>query len=355
MNRRNNLLILCCIVAAIGFAGCSQKSEMAEEMQKFRATTPVMADTSVMKDYVAQIQSIQNVEIRAMVDGYIDEINVDEGQQVSEGQLLFSIRSTEYQADLNKAKASVAEAEIELKNTKLLAEKNIVSQNELALAEAKLQEAKAEVARAELYLTYTKIKAPFSGTIDRLIYKKGSLVDRGTVLTSISNNREVFAYFNFSEREYLDYKSRAGKDKNQITLLLANGKPHKYNGVIETIEGQFDNTTGTIAMRARFPNPEFLLRDGETGKVLLPVKLQNVMLIPQKSTYELQDKVFVFKVGNNNVVQSVAVNVLQTIPDYYIIDSGLQPGDRFLIEGVQNVKDDDKVEVEMVIPELALK
>lgn len=348
-------MILCSLVAAISFAGCSQKNEMTEEARKYKATMPVLTDTSVMKDYVAQIQSIQNVEIRAMVDGYLDEIYVDEGQQVSEGQLLFSVRSTEYEADLNKAKANVAETEIELKNTKILAEKNIVSQNELALAQAKLQEAKAEVARAELYLTYTKIKAPFSGTLDRLMYKKGSLVDRGTVLTSISNNREVFAYFNFSEREYLDYKTRTEKDKNQITLLLANGQPHKYPGAIETIEGQFDNTTGTIAMRARFPNPDFLLRHGETGKVLLPVKLKNVMLIPQKATYELQDKIFVFKIKQDNVVQSVPVNVLQTIPDYYIIDSGLQPGDRFLIEGVQNVKDDDKVEVEMVKSELALK
>jgi membrane fusion protein (multidrug efflux system) len=160
-------------------------------------------------------------------------------------------------------------------NTKTLSEKNIVSPTELSIAQAKVDEAKADLALAQLHLSLTEIRAPFDGTLDRIKYNIGSLIDEGSLLTSLSDNKFIYAYFNVSENEYLDYKSRANENTS-VSLLLANNQTHKYKGVIETIESEFDNTTGNIAFRAKFPNPDILLKHGETGKVLIKTPLINV-------------------------------------------------------------------------------
>ena len=236
-----------------------------------------------------------------------------------------------------------------MQNVKTLAEKNIVSQTELALSVAKLNEAKAEQGIAETALTFTKITAPFSGVVDRLKFKVGSLIDEGTLLTSLSNNKEVYAYFNVSEREYLDFKAKGkDKEKTSISLMLANGQPHKYKGVIETIEGEFDKNTGSIAFRAKFPNPDLLLKHGETGKVQLPVVLSNAVVIPQKATFELLDKIYVFVLDKDNVVKSRNIIVKQKLSNLYVIESGLSINDKILLEGVQSVKENDKIDVELM-------
>ena len=320
-----------------------------KEEGKYTVTSPVVMDTSYTKEYVAEIQSLQNVEIRAKVDGYVESIDADEGAHVSAGQLLFTIRPKEYEAELAKAKAEAKTAEIELQNTKALADKNIVSQNELAMAQAKLDQAKAEQAIAELNLSYTQIKAPFEGVIDRIHFKTGSLIDNGSLLTTLSNNKEMYAYFNLSEVEYLDYKAQnTNNDKNNISLVLANGQTHKYNGTIETIEGQFDKDLGSIAFRAKFPNPDMLLKHGETGKVRLTIPIKNALIIPQKATYELQDKIYVYVVDQNNVVKSRAINIKQRLSNLYIVDSGITGKDKILLEGLQTVKDDDKIQMVFV-------
>jgi len=348
MKMMKSKTLLCAALTIALLGSCSSKKEEKTEIAKYAVTTPMVMDTSFTKEYVAQIQSLQNIEIRAKVDGYLDKICVDEGQNVQEGQLLFIIRPREYEADLAKAKAAVKEAELEVQNVKTLADKNIVSQNELAMAMAKLDEAKAEQSRAELYLSYTSIRAPFSGTIDRLRFKIGSLIDAGTLLTTLSNNKEVYAYFNVSETEYLDYKSRPKNDEQNIaTLLLANNQPHRYKGKIETVEGQFDNETGTISFRAKFPNPDLLLKHGETGKVQLKTSLKNALIIPQKATYELQDKTYVYVLNDKNIVQSRNITIKQRLPNIFIIDSGLSASDKILLEGVQIVNDDDTIIPEM--------
>ena len=310
---------------------------------------------TVKKEYVAQIQSLQNIEIRAKVKGFIETINVDEGQVVKKGQLLFTIRPREYEAELAKAQAQVKTAELEMQNVKTLADKGIVSKNELALSVAKLNEVKAESAMAELYVSYTKITAPFDGIIDRIKFKAGSLIDEGSLLTTLSNNKEVYAYFNVTEQEYLDFKTQASsKSKMAAKLLLANNQPHKYKGAIETIEGEFDNNTGTIAFRAKFPNPELLLKHGETGKVQLTVDLKNALIIPQKATFEVQDKMYVFVVDQNNIVKTRGIVIKQKISNIYIIESGIQPTDKILLEGIQSVKEDEKIESVFVSPQQAL-
>jgi membrane fusion protein (multidrug efflux system) len=288
--------------------------------------------------------------VRAQEKGYLETINVDEGQYVKAGQVLFRIMPKIYQAELLKAQAAVKEAELEMMNTKTLSDKNIVSKTELEIAEAKLDEAKADLALAQVHVSLTEIKAPFDGTIDRIHFKLGSLIDEGTLLTTLSDNKSVYAYFNVSETEYLNFKTRSNaNEKTIVTLLLANNQPHKYKGIVETIESEFDNNTGNIAFRAKFPNPEMLLKHGETGKVQMTIPITNGLIIPQKATYELQDKIYVYVVDKNNVVKSRSITIKNVLPDLYVVD-GLSENDKILLEGVQIAKDDDKIEYKYVEP-----
>ncbi len=345
----NKLLLLIGLCATVSFTACNSKKAEKMEAGKYSVTSPLLMDTSFSKDYVAEIQSLQNIEIRAKVKGYIETINVDEGQHVSAGQLLFTIRPREYEAELLKVKTKVRTAELEMQNVKTLAEKNIVSQTELALSVAKLDEVKAEESLAALFVSYTKIIAPFDGIIDRIKFKKGSLIDEGTLLTTLSNNKEIYAYFNVSELEYLDYKTSTKKEgKTAATLLLANNQPLKYKGIIETIEGEFDKNTGSIAFRAKFPNPDFLLKHGETGRVQMLIGIKNALMIPQKATFEIQDKMYVYVVDQNNVLKSRNITIKQKLPNLYVVESGLSENDKILLEGVQSVKEDDKIQFEFI-------
>ena len=260
------------------------------------------------------------------------------------GQVLFRIMPKAYEAELLKAQAEAKAAEIELQNARSLAEKNIVSKNEQAVAQAKLDQAKAEMALAKLHLSFTEIRAPFDGTIDRIPFKLGNDIDEGGLLTSLSDNSQMFAYFNVSEPEYLDYATNAkSRGDNKVSLLLANNQPLRYKGDVETIESEFNNETGNIAFRARFPNPDKLLKNGETGKVLMTIPLKNALVIPQKATYEIQDKLYVFVVDNNNKVRSRNIAIRGQMPDMYVVENGLSETDKIVLEGVQKVKDNDKI------------
>lgn len=337
-------LLLTAVMGLLSLVSCSDKKIEKEENGNFTVTNPVKIDTSFTKEYVSQIRSVKNIEIRAQEKGFLQNIYVDEGQYVTAGQVLFRIMPKMYEAELQKAQAETKAASIELQNTKLLADKNVVSKNEQALAQAKLEQAKAETAMAQLHLSFTEIRAPFSGTIDRIPKKLGSLIDEGELLTSLSDNSQMFAYFNVSEPEYLDYQTNTkGRGDTNVTLLLANNTPLANKGKVEVIESEFDNETGNIAFRARFPNPDKLLRNGETGKVLLTVPAKNALVIPQKATYEIQDKKYVFVVDKNNVVKSHEISITGEMPDLYVVQSGLSENDRILLEGVQKVKDDDKI------------
>jgi membrane fusion protein, multidrug efflux system len=345
----------------VGFAvllfltSCNSKKEQKEEVGKYTVTNPAVIDTSFTKEYVSQIKSIRNIEIRTQEKGFLQNIYVDEGQYVSSGQVLFRIMPKMYEAELLKAQAEAKGAEIELLNAKTLADKNIVSKNEQALAQAKLEQARAEVAMAKLHLSFTEIRAPFAGTIDRIPKKLGSLIEEGELLTSLSDNSKMFAYFNVSEPEYLEYQSNAkGRSDSTVSLLLANGQQLKYKGKVELIESEFDSETGNVAFRASFPNPDKLLKNGETGKVLMTVPVKNALVIPQKATYEIQDKVYVFVVDKNNVIKSREIGIAGELPDLYIVKSGISANDKFLLEGVQKAKDDDKIKYDYQKPKVVL-
>ena len=236
-------------------------------------------------------------------------------------------------------------------NAKTLSDKDIVSKSESAIAQAKLDEAKADMALAKLHLSLTEIKAPYDGVIDRIPLKIGSLIDEGALLTTLSDNKDVYAYFNVTESEYLAFKAQGNTgNMKTVSLILANNELHKYKGIVETVEGQFDNQTGNIAFRAKFPNPEMLLKHGETGKVQMTVPLRSALLVPQKATYEIQDKTYVFVVDKNSVVKSRNIILKNRLPDIYVVGEGLSEGDRILLEGVQNVKENEKIAYKYIEP-----
>lgn len=355
MNRHPFIPYLSGLLTLFGLISCHQPENEIHESVKYAVAEPVIMDTSVIQDYVASIQSRQNIEIRAKVDGYLDTIHIDEGQLVHKGQLLFTIRPREYQAELMKARAELKMAELESQNAKSLSDKNIISPNELAAANARVDQAKADVAIAELNVSYAEIRAPFEGVIDRIPKKTGSLIEKGELLTTLSDNRQVYAYFNVSEQEYLNYMSKKKQDGDQsVSLVMANNQLHMYAGKIQTVESEFNAETGCIPFRAEFPNPDLLLRHGETGKVRLTIPVHEAVVIPQKATYELQDKTFVYVVDEKGAVHSRNIKISHRLSNLYIIGEGLAAQDKILLEGVQYVKDDDTIIPVPVAPENAL-
>ncbi|MEX6691112.1 efflux RND transporter periplasmic adaptor subunit [Danxiaibacter flavus] len=314
-------------------------------------------DTLLFDQYVADIQAYQNVEIRAKAPGFLDKILVDEGAEVKKGQTLFLINDEEYQVELSRAKATLSStmaeakaAELEVKRVKTLVEKNVISKTELELAEAKLKAAEAKVSEARsaeenarLKLSYTSIKAPFSGIINRIPFKLGSLISEGALLTTVSDVQTVYAYFNVSESEYLHYIKSKQHNKathsDSVKLILADGSRYLQDGLIETVEGEIDESTGSIAFRAKFSNPHKLLKHGSSGKVELNASANKVIMIPQKAVMEIQDKNFVFVLNQDNTVKMKSFVPRTRIDNYYIVKTGLSTGDKIVYEGIQSVSD----------------
>ncbi|MBX0290453.1 efflux RND transporter periplasmic adaptor subunit [Hymenobacter sp. HSC-4F20] len=334
-----------------GATSCSQHHEAKEEKVKFLVTSPLQKDTTITKEYVSQIHSIQHIEVRALEKGYLQKIFVDEGQHIQQGQVMFQIMPLLYQAELKKAEAEAKFVNIEYQNTKKLADGNVVSSNELALSQAKLEKAKAEVALAQTHLGFTTIKAPFSGIMDHFQARLGSLVDEGDLLTTLSDNSKMWVYYNVPEAEYLSYKTHAQDNTPmQVKLRMANNEVFQYPGVVQTIEADFNNETGNIAFRATFPNPKGLLRNGETGSVLMTVPMKNALIIPQKATFEVLEKKFVYVVDSKRKVHQREVTVGAEMPDLFLVSGGLQAGDKIMLEGIRKVKEGDKIDFEYQEP-----
>ena len=331
---------------------CHSKEEKGEEEAKFLVTTPLRKDTVAIREYVYQIHSIQHIEMRALEKGYLQDIYVDEGQLVHKGQLMFQIMPMLYKAELQKAQAEASFAEIEYQNTKRLADSNVVAPNELALGKAKLQKAQAELSLAQVHLGFTEIRAPFDGIMDHFQVRLGSLVDEGDLLTTLSDNRKMWVYFNVPEAEYLNLKARAkGDSLMKVNLIMANNQKFPYRGVVETIEADFNNETGNIAFRATFPNPNGLLRHGETGNIQMVTQLKHAMLIPQKSTFEVLEKKYVYVVGKDHVVRSREITIGAELPHIFVVTGGLKDDDHILLEGLRQVRENQKIEFHVAKPD----
>lgn len=327
-------------------------------------TSPMKKDTSFFIEYVSQIQAHQHIELKAMEKGYLQKIFVDEGQLVKKGQLLFEIQPTIYLAEIKKAEAEVAKAEaerekilVEYRNVKALADSNIVSENELALVNAELVSAKAEVTTAEAELAlmqahykFTQIRAPFSGIVGRFEdVRLGTLLEEGEELTTLTDNSTMWVYFNVPEAVYLDYAQHPAGAAD-LNLKLANNQLFGQLGKVTAVEAEFDNTTGTIPFRATFANPDRLLRHGQTGNILWPIPLKDAMIIPQKATYEILEKRYVFVVDEEGHVTSREIKIANELDNIYVISKGLSMDDKFLIEGLRKVKNGDKIEFDFKDP-----
>jgi membrane fusion protein (multidrug efflux system) len=373
-------------------SGCtkSKAKEHEEHQRRIVVTTPVVKDVVSTQQFVCQIHSRRHIEIRAIERGYLEEINVQEGQTVKRGEVMFKIVPVLYQASLDTEKAEAELAQIKFNNTQLLSSQSIVSKQELALANAELARATAKVQRAQAELNFTAIKAPFDGIVDRQHEQKGSLVEEGDILSTLSDNDVMWVYFNVPEAQYLEYKAKlkTGEDSFEIELQLANGDVFPYPGKIGAIEADFNNETGNIAFRADFPNPDGLLRHGQTGTILLHRKIHNAIVIPQRATYEILAKQYVYVVepegkkgashGSSTpegkahesavsegekhasggqphgVVRQREITVKEELEDIYVIKQGLDANDKIVFEGVREVRDGDQVAYELQSPKEVL-
>lgn len=356
IRHRKTLLLL--LLAPYALLGCEHEKEGHHEhgVRTLLVTRPHKTDVEITRSYVAQIHATQHIHVRALEGGYLQDVDVDEGQAVKKGDRMFKVMPMLYRAEVQKAGAEAKFAKIEYDNTRMLRDGNVVSSNELAMAEAKLDKAKAESSLAKAHLNLSTIEAPFDGIINRLHARKGSLLSEGELLTTLSDNSQMWVYFNVTESEYLDYMMhKKSSDKPMpVKLKMANNQIFDQDGVVSTIEGEFNHETGTIAFRATFPNPNGLLRHGETGKVLMIKPLKDALMIPQKATFEILDKKFVFVVDEKNTVHSRQITVSEELPHMYVVTEGLSVEDKILVEGLRKVRDGSTIKQNFQEPEAVI-
>jgi membrane fusion protein (multidrug efflux system) len=341
------------------------EGEHHQEHHKIVVTSPQAKDVVVTQPYVCQIRSQRHIEVKALEEGYLEAISVREGQAVRQGEVLFRVVPALYKARLDAEVAEAKYARVELENSKRLYDQKFVSDQDLALYAAKLARAEAKAKVAEAELKFTEVTAGFDGLIDRLYQQQGSLVGKGDLLTTLSDNSVMWVYFNVPEARYFEFKSREGKSADpsrlvlvdsRIELKLADGSTFKHDaGNAVTVEGKFNNETGNIQFRSDFPNPERLLRHGQTGTVLIHRTLRNAVVIPQRATFEVLDKQYVYVVDKENVARQRWITVDHEIDDIFVIKAGLAPTDRIVLEGIREIRDGQKLaDVEFVKPEEAL-
>ncbi|HEY9793127.1 MAG TPA: efflux RND transporter periplasmic adaptor subunit [Candidatus Obscuribacterales bacterium] len=323
----------------------------------YQVSKPLIKDLTLNDEYVCQIRAIQHIEIRSLEKGYLQNILVDEGESVHQGQLLFQIKPNVYEADVQKTEAEVELSKIELQNNQALADKDIISPTEAAMSAATLAKFKAELALAKTHLGFTEIRAPFDGLIGRFgDIRLGSLLDENQLLTTLSDTHKLWVYFNVPEARYLDYMEHKRKGNSQnVQLKLANDEIYPETGTIETIQSDFNNTSGNIAFRASFSNPNGLLRYGQTGKILWPKKITQAVIVPQKSTFEVLDKRFMYVVDKTGVIHEREIKVAREEPNVYVVASGITPDEMFLLERQNKLDKGDKIRYELIDPKRAIE
>jgi membrane fusion protein (multidrug efflux system) len=353
------------VLVAMMLASCTNSAATTASAPP--ATLPVLnieATTATTEtEFPAAIQGTTDVEIRPQVSGTLDNIFVDEGAYVNQGQPLFKINDKPYKEQLNNALASQHAAEAAALNAQLEVEKltplvqnKVVSDYQLktakaslSIAKANVSQAKANVASAQINVGYTLIKAPVSGYIGRLPKKQGSQISPADpeALTQLSDIKEVYAYFSLGENDFINFKSQYSgntindklKNLPPVSLVLADNSLYTEPGKIDMVDGQFDKTTGAITLRATFPNAKGLLRSGNTGKVRLSITHKNSLVIPQDATMEIQDKIFVFVVDDKNAVAKQPVTVAGKSGSDYLISDGIKSGDRIVVKGFESLPD----------------
>ncbi len=322
----------------------------------YEVSKPLVKNLTLNDEYVCQIRAIQHIELRSLEKGYLQNVLVDEGATVHKGQLLFQIKPNVYEADVQKSEAEVELSKIELQNNQALVDKDIISSTEAAMSAAKLAKVQAELELAKTHLGFTEIRAPFDGLIGRFgDIRLGSLLEENQLLTTLSDMHRLWVYFNVPEAVYLDYMKNKGGVSQNVRLELANKEIYPEPGKIEVIESDFSSTSGNIAFRASFNNPHALLRFGQTGKILWPKTISGAVVVPQKSTFEILDKRFIFVVDKTGVVHEREIKVAREEPNIYIVASGITPDEMFLLERQSKVDKGDKIHYKLIDPQSAIE
>lgn len=365
MKRKSNLLILlfAAVLVSCG-GGKSGKPDFGDD--EYAVRTISGQSTELQTTYPATIKGIQDVEIRPKVSGFITKLCVHEGQTVKKGQLLFVIDNVTYEAAVRQAKAAVNSAKAQLNTSKLtytnsekLFKNNVIGSYELQSAKNNLEAAYAAVAQAEASYTSAKqnldfcyVTSPADGVIGDLPYRVGALVSASSqqALTTVSNIGTMQVYFSMTEKDLLEMTKSAGglnaaiKDYPAVKLQLADGTIYNHQGRVATVSGVVDATTGSVSIRADFPNPEHLLKSGASGSIVVPHVSSSAIIIPQDAVSQVQDKYFVYVVGSDNKVKYTSVTVNSNNDGKnYIIDSGLKAGDRIVVSGISALTDGQKI------------
>lgn len=356
-------------------AACGQKQgQMGNAVPEYAVVTVTPSNIELKRAYPATIKGKQDIEIRPQVAGFITKVYVDEGAVVRKGQPLFEIDPVQYQEAVNSAKANievaesnVATQEITVKNKRELLKKKIISQydmevaeNQLASAKAQLASAKAQLVDANQKLSYTIVTSPSNGVIGSIPYRLGSLVSSSisVPMTVVSDITEMFVYFSMNEKQLLDLTREGGTMKEVISkmplveLQLIDGSIYGDQGKIETISGVIDQNTGSVSMRATFPNQRNILRSGGTAIITIPYKYNDAIVVAQKSTYEIQNKRFVYVLGSDSKVSSREISVFGVDDGQnYVVTDGLKPGERIVYEGAGTLR--EGMEIKPITPQQA--
>ncbi|GFI06162.1 multidrug resistance protein MdtE [Muribaculaceae bacterium] len=363
MNTRFNLSSLAAVMAASAvtiLSACGSKgdaSAAAGAAPALAVETITPGSIELETVFPSTIKGKTDIEVRPMVSGNITAVHVDEGQRVHKGQALFTIDQVPYQAAVDQAQASVnvastavQTAQISYDSNKALFDKNIISAhalqisaNQLAQAKAQLAQAQAGLVNAQKNLSYTQVIAPSDGIVGTIPLRVGALASpSGLALTTVSDNSQVYAYFSLNEKQILDLTDGGASTLEaaiaampEVKLRLANGTVFPNPGKVATVSGVIDASTGSATVRALFSNNNNMLRSGSTGSVIMPMNQTDVIIVPQKATFEVQDRKFVYTVDADNVLHSTPIEVLG-IQDgrNYVVTSGLNQGDRIVVEGV---------------------
>lgn len=353
MRDMSALIVL--LTATIALPAChrSQAQPQKEEKPKIVVTTPVVKDVTLSDKYVCQIHSGRHIEVRSRVEGYLKDIKVKEGQYVEEGQVMFQINPVLYQAAYNNAKAEAKLTEIKYKATENLNKQNLVSEVQLNKKMAEWNRAKAEVMRAEAELDFATINAPYSGIMDTLHVRKGSMIEVGDLMTTLSDNSEMWVYYYVPESKYYEYMAHKD-DKNYISsieLKLASDEWFPYPGKLMTVEADFDNTRGTVPFRADFPNPNKVLRHHQTGTIFIRHPLKDALVIPQRTTFEVLNHRYVYVVGKDGMVEQRLIEIAHEKEDIFVVKKGfLKPDDKIVFQGLRHVRDGKKTAYEFKDP-----
>ena len=352
------LLAICCMV----LFSCKEKKQTTSKSDAYHETLEVsLSDRTLYTGYSAAISGVQTVEIRPQVSGMITEIMIEEGESVRKGQVLFVIDQTPYKAahqiasaNVKSAEAALSTAELIYQSNKNLFEQDVVSefdlmtaQNNLIEAEAKLALCKAEEINASNNLSYTEVRSPVNGVASMIPYRVGALVSSSISqpLVTVSDDSKVYAYFSMAENQMLDLVQQYGslkesiKQMPEVELVMSNGQKYEHTGKINAISGTISENTGAVSLRAVFDNRNHLLRNGGSGTIVIPITINDCIVIPQAATYELQDRIFVYKVVDGKASATEIHVAPQNNGTEYIVTSGLAVGEVIVAEGAGLIKE----------------